>query len=491
MPSFIRNITQSWRTAFAQTQRNSNTEANQEANHSTTETHIQAPTEERYGMPYYSMPIYSDIINSFRQRHSLNSNSIVTTGFLTGEYALPQPQNRARDLSVDYARRLASEHASIRAEQALFAAGTSAKTVDFVCYRCGDNISLEKGAKRIRLTTGVIGNNFGVCAECQQSSTHRTLFEYVPAHGDYIQLDLERSRAVSTYDTSIIEHNTKFSPPPEPIILNYTANVIRARPGHGFRCAPGEAKTLPVRPLWMGVELEVEPKIDQKTGTFAERYYAELTWESIKHFAVMKSDGSLRNGGFEIVTVPATLAAHRLMWKPFFAGPARNLHSWTTGRAGIHVHIARNSLTQTELGKLLVFINDPENLPFIELVAGRGSVTYSRMEKKNVSDVRRLDTNSQHYDALGISANTRGQTVELRIFKGNVSEGGFFKNIDFTHAAVSFCKVAGIKQLNGLSFYQWLCKPENRSTYPYLIQWAIRKKILNLPKRGDINYEPE
>ena len=247
-------------------------------------------------------------------------------------------------------------------------------------------------------------------------------------------------------------------------ILPYSTDVLQMR--NGFRHL--ETERLPLNPMWLGVELEVENK-----GT--EPTYVSITNEAVKDFAILKADASLPSGGFEIVTVPATLEYHRIAWLPFFETAAKNLMSWSSGKCGMHVHIAKASLSDLTIGRLLVFVNATDNLSFIERLAGRGSVVYSQLSPKKVSDVKTGE--SRHGHGLAFSNRNQGKTIELRIFRGNVSAVGFFKNLEATHALCEFCKVASIRQLTTAAFLQWLALPANLRAYPYLTRWLAKTKL--------------
>ena len=272
-------------------------------------------------------------------------------------------------------------------------------------------------------------------------------------------------------------------------ILQYSTNVLRSRPGLAFRFDVTEP--LPIPPLWLGVELEVVPRYDGR-GNFVDGDYLPRTMDTTEEFAILKRDGSLPSRGFEIVTVPATLAAHRMLWRRFFKEAAPGLSGWTEPSCGMHVHLARAAISDLTLGKMLVFLNKPDNIGFVERIAGRSHNTYARLHPKRFGDAKLSGSETPHYDALNVSSHTEGKTVELRIFRSNVSRGGFMKNLDFTHALVAFCREASAAQLSGPTFYSWLGLPDIQAAYPFLTQWAVRGGFISAPIRfreEDV-YEP-
>ena len=220
---------------------------------------------------------------------------------------------------------------------------------------------------------------------------------------------------------------------------------------------------------YYGVELEVERRKDCPED-IAERVHNLM--HRHKPFALLKGDGSLSNG-FEIVSCPATLNAHKKYWKPFFDSgdeAINNLKSWNTDTTGIHIHISKSALSQSNIGKILVFINDEKNEEFINHIAGRNSNQWARKSPKKISDGARTDTDK--YEAI----NTRHRnSIELRIFRGNLSRIGFFKVLEFTDCLVNFVKNTTPRKLYYTDFIKWCELPQNRSSYPYFYGWLTRK----------------
>lgn len=206
---------------------------------------------------------------------------------------------------------------------------------------------------------------------------------------------------------------------------------------------------------YYGVELEVNSR---KAATHAET--CKKVHEDIgTDFAILKFDRSTGELGFEIVTAPATLAYHRQAWEKFFAGSASLVSSWENGRCGMHVHISRAAFQNpSHLSKMMAFYNAPINKDFIERIAGRQSEYAIIDPKANVMVAKMLGIESNKGEAARpINATFKAgkgtqkkysavnlqhtDTVEVRIFKGNVSKIGFFKNLEFVDAVMEYSKV--------------------------------------------------
>lgn len=291
---------------------------------------------------------------------------------------------------------------------------------------------------------------------------------------------------------------TVFAQTEEEIVSGFKSKKkTKAPPQHNFSAL-----------TYFGIELEVERK-----SSTPESIIQEVA-DTLGHdYVILKSDGSLRDG-FEIVTAPATLEYHRLKgnWPAFFSGPAKKLTSWESGRAGMHVHISRDSFTPLHLSKFISFINMAENRADITKIAGRTSsyatftdnltivnkfknvATKYLGEKVATPDTGKLVpigarvTVASAIHNMGLSRGAvnvgKKHTVEVRIFRGNLNPIGFMKNLEFVAAAHEFTHLATFRTkvsrrdideanaygLEFKNFIEWLSK-ENSGNYENLKIW--------------------
>lgn len=243
-----------------------------------------------------------------------------------------------------------------------------------------------------------------------------------------------------------------------------------------FTVAKGErySRTLP----FLGVELEVYAK----KGILPERAMRSAL-NALPNFAILKSDGSLDEyRGFEIVTAPATFAAHREHWRPFFVGdaaPAKLLSSFSTERCGMHVHINRAALSSMHLTKLDVFINEPKNQSFIFNMADRTREQMDSWAKFKEASGRPF-TQSRYdqryprdrYSALNLMP---PHTVEVRIFRGNVRLEGFWKNLEFVQAMYEYTSSASARHLRTDPFLSWV---RHSKRFPHLRRCLIDRNFI-------------
>lgn len=268
------------------------------------------------------------------------------------------------------------------------------------------------------------------------------------------------------------------------------------------------------RTFYMGVELEVvrhkNAKIDVCLNVIKDLNKDFDVNLKNYSFAILKFDGSVP-GGFEIVSAPATLKAHHKMWDKFFNNSAKDLRSFSNPNTGMHVHVSRATFTdsgdivhgkrpQGHLGRLINFYNKASNRGFIERMAGRNQSSYSNFHPKKVTAVFTGASIGERYQAINLIPTN---TIEVRIFKGNVKKEGFMKNIEFVHASVEFTRQAGYgitgkintkampdknpknttgvedcRHLDHKEFIKWMLKPENIATYPYLSRWLQSRELI-------------
>jgi hypothetical protein len=296
---------------------------------------------------------------------------------------------------------------------------------------------------------------------------------------------------------------------------------------------------------YFGVELEVE-KIVGGPPDILLRVYKQLG----ENFVLVKHDGSLSDkgkGGFEIVSVPATIKYHKSgVWDGFF----NNLSSFFQEQpptTGLHVHIDLKSVGKLTAGKMLLFVNSAKNREFIERVAQRvlskenpnGKIYAGVKEDWKVSDVlskkqhepncpwdpmnrsiynrytmkngktltdtkgnpiianlegtsltvRKVCTcmpgvyKLQKYEAFNLM--TKRETVELRIFRGIVSQFFLYVALEFADALADFCNDTSPAKLSYRDFLNWMTKfnPCGRGElYPSLSRHLINEGWLDPPK---------
>tara|TARA_B100000214_G_scaffold334725_1_gene277591 strand:+ start:286 stop:1734 length:1449 start_codon:yes stop_codon:yes gene_type:complete len=243
---------------------------------------------------------------------------------------------------------------------------------------------------------------------------------------------------------------------------------------------------------WSGLEIEMEA-----TSRCPEDLPLQIRNVFKDNYCIFKSDGSLSHG-FELVSAPCTLAYHRERIEELFdSGVLRDdegkafVRGWNTDTAGMHIHLDRKMLSSVQVGKLLVFINNEFNRSFIEKIAGRSETfyedsdctSYAVMRKKKITDGGQRNYNK--YEAVNLA---HSSTVELRIFRSNLTKDGIMRALEFSYALVDFLQQNTCRESDQhyKEFLKWFNRsPQNRASYPYFYGWLVRKGYLSgIPSRS-------
>lgn len=268
-------------------------------------------------------------------------------------------------------------------------------------------------------------------------------------------------------------------------LMSYRTNVLdHLSKDESFRSSPfGD--------FHMGIELELVTR--GSVNDAVEDVRDQLG----ENYCICKTDGSLPSGGLEIVTAPRSLIEHIKTFKDWTIHS--DYYAWNGGRCGMHVHMDSRAFTKLTLGKFIMFINAESNADFIRRLAGRHPMrdeqarSYCAAEHQpameNPSKALKGKSMNRYYmvnttclrpseaDRLGVQhvGERSFNTIELRVFRASLKKARLLAQIEFTHAAVMFCRIASMRDLNEQGFLKWLKSTDNR--YPHLSDWyGIRRR---------------
>lgn len=262
-------------------------------------------------------------------------------------------------------------------------------------------------------------------------------------------------------------------------VLNYSANVMDYLP-YTIQ-GPKEPKA-----VLYGVELEANSDYEPKQLIDAQK---DL-------FFIMKQDSSVygaKRYNYELVTVPASLKAHKRLWAEFFE--KIDYHKFDTSKDtgnGMHVHIDRKAFSKSHLNRLTWFITNPANEDFILAISERPT-------KRNLDEWARMPNHSHlpskisaARNATGTNGGIRGavhykanKTVEIRLFKGIVSYATVVKNLEFVDSVFHFTQVTSLSQLTLRNYVAWLnATPANK--YQMLKAFLAEIKLDDMLSGSDI-----
>jgi hypothetical protein len=312
----------------------------------------------------------------------------------------------------------------------------------------------------------------------------------------------EHHDAYYSYDIDEEEDNNEEADPDT--LLEYSTNVLNhINPDPKIKPSPhGE--------LLMGIEFEMETQGSTRSAVRDVREQLGV------NYCVCKYDGSLGGGGLEIVSAPRGLTEHIKRFKDWRVDSA--YRAWDRKCCGMHIHIDSRSFTQMTLGKFIMFINDSNNMEFIRKIAGRHPERDEQARSYAASEDQTILINPskavkgksyERYRMVNLQNLARGEsrrlgfgdrfedgnynTVELRIFRASLKKERLLAQIEFTHAAVMFCRVASWRELNQATFLKWL-KGSATGLYPHLSDWyGVRRRVpvCNEGKQSVCEDQPE
>jgi hypothetical protein len=207
--------------------------------------------------------------------------------------------------------------------------------------------------------------------------------------------------------------------------------------------------------LYLGLELEVYVDKDLNDT-------ANTVSDLLEGYAILKEDSSISMPGFEIVTAPCSLAIHREKITEFFSNNP-DIDTDDDHNIGLHVHISRKPLTQLTIGKMLVFINNPDNQDGIVAIAGRSSNNWAKLSPKKITDIKKQ---SSRYEAINLQNDA---TVEFRIFASTIDPKLILAILEFVHALTLWVKDQSMLRLTWYDFTGYI--RENKALYPNLVEW--------------------
>lgn len=338
----------------------------------------------------------------------------------------------------------------------------------FECERCGGvyHTSNEYGVGDERWCGGCADDYASPCSSCYEL-TRATSMVRVRGYGTICESCRGSGRFFECNSCGYNFHNDSMSEDYE------TCNDCYCDPGeddcdyfhliHSFDYKP--------RPVFFGKGPHFGVELEVNTENISDD--AKAVVDELGDHVYLKNDGSIGRG-FEIVTHPHSLAEHTELWNRW--SPPSGMTSYQSGQCGIHVHIARSGLTHLQIGKMLVFLNDEKNQPFMAVIAQRTSRQWAKVSKKKISDVCRYP--ADRYQALNLCNHS---TIEVRIFRGNTRKERILKAVEFCAAMRFWVKTASCQSLTSASFIKFVS--EDKRTYPNLWAYMIEKNLAT-PVKG-------
>ncbi len=224
----------------------------------------------------------------------------------------------------------------------------------------------------------------------------------------------------------------------------------------------------------------------------------------------LKSDASIGDMGFELVTHPHTLGAYEQatdLWA--YIENLRSVfgaRSWDTDSCGLHVHVSRaafKSGAHTHRFLTLIYKNPKEMMK----LAGRKNSRYAVF-----SDVYKPDEwgvpqftlrdkiHGRAFTERYSAVNTLNDyTLELRFFRGTMAKSGILAALELAHAATEYTRDMTVSDVKlGMLKWEWFASwvESNNGLYPNLYVRMAKvpsvsldnREMLNAQNRREITY---
>ena len=251
--------------------------------------------------------------------------------------------------------------------------------------------------------------------------------------------------------------------------------------------------------LYMGFELEMSfGRISTEGFNEAASKVLPLQQSNVCY---LKSDASIEDAGFELVTHPHTLGAYEQatpLWNYIEDMRANyNARSWDTDSCGLHVHVSRSAFksgAHTHRFLTLIYKNPKEMMK----LAGRKNSRYAQF-----SDVYQPDEwgiprfnlrnkiHGKHYTERYSAVNTQNDyTLELRFFRGTMARAGIMSALELTHAATEYTRNLSLADVKlGMLQWEWFASwvEANNGIYPNLYIKMSKIQKVSLENREMLN----
>lgn len=220
------------------------------------------------------------------------------------------------------------------------------------------------------------------------------------------------------------------------------------------------------RTMYFGIELECKGN------------RIEEAVECMLPFMYAKHDSSI-GGGVEIVSHPTTFDS--------WIEEKSNIDDWLDnlrrlgfsshngGTCGMHIHISKNTVSTLQLYKVLRFTY--ENHDFMLAISQR-----MRRQLDEWADMSGNRKSAIHKAAAKMSFGRfeawnlqNSDTIECRIFRGNLRLDRFYKNVEFVHAIIMWAKNVSLNNINLESFCNYVFY--NRKQYSNLWSFMSEKYL--------------
>lgn len=223
--------------------------------------------------------------------------------------------------------------------------------------------------------------------------------------------------------------------------------------------------------VYFGIELEVSGS--QRHAPAFLDFFNDTDFGYEKQ-VYLKSDCSIRNGGFEIVTHPMTFEYIKNTFAKTLQSALDDLkkkqfkgHNY----GGMHVHMSRSAIPYAQYERLVRMFSDPRNKKAWLFLTQRKEEELNRWGTLDIGyllargGVYLEQDYNNHYTMNSnryVAVNTTENTVELRVFNSNLRIERVLKNIEICQALLDFTAPKQRHNLSMPAFIKYVRKHKDK-----------------------------
>ncbi len=231
-------------------------------------------------------------------------------------------------------------------------------------------------------------------------------------------------------------------------------------------------------PLYFGIELEIE---------FCGRPPDVLIAAADNPYFFLKHDGSIYNGA-EVVSHPASFKwindNFKDTWENVLDVRKTGMKSFKTDTCGIHIHMSKKAFSKFHLYKFLRFFR--ENTVFVAEISQRNSDNLDQWSTLNSNESIFYQAKRGNTEERYVAVNLKPpKSVEIRIFRGNLLETAFRKNLEFCKALFDFTEMSSCLSLTAIHFHKFVVK--NKKQFPNLLAFLLKLEIIKMKRIPTVN----
>lgn len=189
-------------------------------------------------------------------------------------------------------------------------------------------------------------------------------------------------------------------------------------------------------------------------------------------------DGSVPDCA-EISTHPFTYLAYKKWYKKKVFEPLFDIVNKRTDvriiRGGLHVHISKAPLTETEQLKIYTFINNNNNWPYIRMMFRRHNQRYAA-KNNNVEKAKMVwMLDALHPNKYELVNLLPPHTIEIRGWRAPLVIKELDQAIEFCDALVRFAKATSVARLGWYDFVNFLTQIEGHEVLKRRVHFVTKR----------------